>query len=87
MPLEAGLMGKPVIVSDAPAMDFVRIGKFGLVVKYGNVSQLTEALETILNNPDISVDMGKNGKKFALENYSWETIGKRFEDLYYAISS
>ena len=87
VPLEAGLMGKPVIVSDAPAMDFVRIGKFGLVVKYGNVSQLTEALETILNNPDISEAMGKNGKKFALENYSWETIGKSFEDLYYAISS
>jgi glycosyltransferase involved in cell wall biosynthesis len=87
VPLEAGLMGKPVIVSDAPAMDFVKKGKFGLVVKYGNVLELTKALERILNNPELSREMGKNGKKFAIENYSWETIGKRFETMYYSILS
>ena len=87
VPLEAGLMGKPVIVSDAPAMDFVKKGKFGLVVKYGSVSQLVDALEKILDNPEISAEMGKNGKKFATENYSWETVGKRFEDMYYAVSN
>jgi len=87
VPLESGLMGKPVIVSDAPAMDFVERGKFGLTVKYGSVLQLTEALETILNNPEQSKIMGKNGKKFATENFSWNSIGKRFEDIYYDISS
>lgn len=86
VPLEAGLMGKPVIVSDAPAMDFVKKGKFGLVVRYGNVSQLTVAMETLLNNPELSREMGENGKKFIADNYSWETIGSKFEAIYYDVS-
>jgi glycosyltransferase involved in cell wall biosynthesis len=86
VPLEAGMMCKPVIVSDAPAMDFVKIGNFGLTVKYGNVLQLKEALEIILNNPELSKEMGKNGKKFVTENYSWGVIGKRIENVYYDIS-
>ena len=87
VPLEAGIMSKPVIVSDAPAMDFVRKGKFGLTVKYGSVIQLRGALEMILNDPEISRQLGKNGKKFVTDNYCWETIGKRIEDIYYNVSS
>ena len=86
VPLEAGMMCKPVIVSDAPAMDFVRRGNFGLTVKYGSVLQLKEALEIILNNPELSREMGKNGKKFVTENYGWDVIGKRIENIYYDIS-
>jgi glycosyltransferase involved in cell wall biosynthesis len=82
VPLEAGIMGRPVVVSDVPAMDFVKKGKFGLVVKYGNVSQLSEALERLLTNAELSREMGANGKKFALENYSWAEIGRRLEDIY-----
>jgi glycosyltransferase involved in cell wall biosynthesis len=82
VPLEAGIMGRPVVVSDVPAMDFVKKGKFGLVVKYGNVSQLSEALERLLTNAELSREMGENGKKFALENYSWAEIGRRIEDIY-----
>ena len=86
VPLEAGMMSKPVIVSDAPAMDFVKRGNFGLTVKYGSVLQLKEALEIILNNPELSMEMGKNGHKFVTENYGWDVIGKRIENMYYDIS-
>lgn len=87
VPLEAGIMGKPMIVSDDPAMDFVRKGRFGLTVKYGSIIQLRGALERILNNPDKSRELGARGKKFVMENYGWESIGKRIEDIYYNVSS
>jgi glycosyltransferase involved in cell wall biosynthesis len=82
VPLEAGIMGRPVVVSDIPAMDFVKRGKFGLVVKYGNVSQLSEALERLLTNAELSREMGENGQKFALEHYSWAEMGRRIENIY-----
>ena len=63
VPLEAGIMGKPLIVSDVPGLDFVRRGMFGLTVKYGSVSQLEEALETILSNPELSIEMGEKWKE------------------------
>jgi glycosyltransferase involved in cell wall biosynthesis len=83
VPLEAGIMGKPIVVSDDPAMDFVRKGRFGLTVKYGSVTQLKEALEMIFNDPEMARELGARGKKFIKENYGWETIGKRIEDIYY----
>jgi glycosyltransferase involved in cell wall biosynthesis len=86
VPLEAGIMGKPVIVSDDPAMDFVRNGRYGLTVKYGSVSDLYEALDEVLSNPEMSRRMGKNGKKFIMENYSWESIGKNIEAVYQEVS-
>jgi glycosyltransferase involved in cell wall biosynthesis len=85
VPLEAGSAGKPIIVTDIPAMNFVREGRFGLTVKYGNIMQLKDALETILNNPEISEEFGRNGKKFISTHYSWQIIGKKIEDIYYEI--
>jgi glycosyltransferase involved in cell wall biosynthesis len=75
-------MGKPVIVSDAPAMDFVEKGKFGLSVKYGSHTDLEKALEMILIDSAISKEFGKNGRAFVLENYSWPIVGKEFESVY-----
>ena len=87
VPLEAGMMGKPVVVSESPAMDFVVKGKFGVAVKYGNFSQLAEAIRTLLEDHELSRQMGENGKKFATEHYSWSVIGKKFEDMYCSISA
>lgn len=87
VPLEAGIMGKPIVVSDDPAMDFVRKGRFGLTVKYGSVTQLKEALEITFNDPEMARELGARGKKFVKENYGWETIGKRIEDIYYNVLS
>jgi glycosyltransferase involved in cell wall biosynthesis len=85
VPLEAGIMGKPLIVSNDPGMDFVRKGKFGLTVEYGNVIQLTNALVSILNNPEKANELGANGKTFVMANYNWNTVGKEIEDTYYDV--
>ncbi len=38
-------------------------------------------LEYIKNNPEIRKLMGENGRKNAVENYSWDKIGKKWVDL------
>ena len=83
VPLEAGNAGKPVIVTNIPAMGYVTKGQFGLTVQYGNVNQLKDAIETLLNNSELSNELGENGKRFVRQNYSWQAIGKKIEDLYY----
>lgn len=86
VPLEAAMMGKAVIVSDVPTMDFVKKGSFGLTVKYGNVNQLKVALEMILDNPEMSRELGKKGREFVNQNYSWESIVKMIENEYYQVA-
>ena len=85
VPLEAGCVGKPVIVTNIPAMDYVRKGGFGLTVSYGSVVQLKEAIDKILDNSEMSKEMTENGKKFVRRNYSWKVLAKKIEDIYFSI--
>jgi glycosyltransferase involved in cell wall biosynthesis len=87
VPLEAGMMEKPVIVSNHPSMDFVREGKYGLTVEYGNVVQLKEALETLLENSALAKKLGQNGKKYVLDNFSWDVIARKIEDIYSQVAT
>jgi glycosyltransferase involved in cell wall biosynthesis len=64
----------------------VREGRFGLTTKYGNAIQLKEALEMLLNRPEISRELGANGKAYVMRYHNWETIVKRIESIYFDIS-
>ncbi len=85
VPLEAGIMGKPVIVSDYPTMEFVKKGEFGLVVEYGNIKRWKEALEEILGDRVLATKLGQNGKKFVMQNFTWENITGKIEKAYLEI--
>ena len=85
VPLEAGIMGKPIIVSDDPATDFVKKGRFGLSVKYGDVTELSDAVDYVLSNSEIAQELGANGKDFVLSNYSWDSVGQQIESIYNSV--
>ena len=83
VPLEAALCSKPVIVSDDSIMaEIVTQGGFGLSTKYGDVAQLRELLLKILSNPKIAEEMGRKGREFVKENYSWRDIVSKLEIVY-----
>jgi len=85
VPLEAGIMGKPIIVSNHPSMEFVKEGQFGLVVEYGNIIKLKEALEKILEDRMLATKLGQNGKRFVTENFTWNIITRKIENAYLQI--
>lgn len=82
VPLESGIMGRPIVVSRHPSMDFVRDGGFGLAVEYGDSEGLAEAIERILTDDGLATRLSENGKRFVLENFSWDRIGKDIESVY-----
>ena len=79
--LEAWICGTPVIGSDLGAMPSV-IGDGGLVAKFGNSIDLKEKIEFILDNKSEAEKMARNGKKKVLENFTWEKIGEKVEEVY-----
>jgi glycosyltransferase involved in cell wall biosynthesis len=82
VPLESGIMGKPVIVSRHPSMSFVKRGEFGLAVDYGDIAQLKEALERVLTDEELALRLSENGKRFVLNNFTWDKIGRDVESVY-----
>lgn len=87
VPLEAGIMGKPLVVSDDPGMDYVRDGGFGLTFRYGNENELKEALDRVLRDQRLARRLGKIGRKCILEKYTWDKVAGKIEELYLEISS
>lgn len=39
----------------------------------------------VLKNPHLLENISREGHTFARENYSWEKLVKRFEELYFAL--
>jgi glycosyltransferase involved in cell wall biosynthesis len=87
VPLEAGIMGKPVIVTNHPSMDFVREGQFGLGVEYGNAVQLKDALKRILENHDFAAELGENGRRYVTRNFTLDTVAERVEREYLELAN
>jgi glycosyltransferase involved in cell wall biosynthesis len=82
LPLEAGIMGTPIIVSNHPSMNFVKKGQFGLSVDYGNVEQLKEALERVLADEELAAKLSENGRRFVRSNFTWDKVAKKVESVY-----
>jgi glycosyltransferase involved in cell wall biosynthesis len=85
--IEAGMAGKPVIVSNHPSMSYVKKGHSGLTVEYGNIMQLKAAMEKLLDNTLLSLKLGQNGRKYVLGNFTWDIISAQIEDVYSRIVS
>ena len=45
---------------------------------YENYDEFKECLDHLLENKELSAVMGRSGKKFVKENYSWETIENKY---------
>ena len=80
--LEASSTGLPVIGgASGGAPDAVLDGETGLVVDGTNPSAIAHAAITLLCNPDQSAAMGRRGREWAVENWSWKLWGERFTEI------
>jgi len=71
--LEAWARGKPVIGAKAGAVtDVIEDGRDGMLVEFGNVSALADALRTVLDNPMLALGMGQRGRAKVQSEYTWD---------------
>jgi glycosyltransferase involved in cell wall biosynthesis len=83
VPLEAAACSTPVVVSRSNVIsETVLNGRFGLSVKYGDVISLASVLHRVLNDEELAKNLGKNGRKYALDNLGWDKVIKKLEKLY-----
>jgi glycosyltransferase involved in cell wall biosynthesis len=81
--LEAMASACPVIASDIVGTgEMIRDGKDGLVVPVGSVDGLAQAIATLLADPELAYDLGRNARRHVEERYDWATIAADFLDIY-----
>ncbi|MDJ0753731.1 MAG: glycosyltransferase family 4 protein [Ardenticatenaceae bacterium] len=71
--LEAWLYDRPVIGAKSWGItDVIQDGTNGLLVPFGDIDQLAQAIFTLLTQPDYAHQLGENGHQNVLKNHTWE---------------
>jgi glycosyltransferase involved in cell wall biosynthesis len=81
--LEAWICKKPVIGSSIGAVkDVINEGVDGLLMKINDVDSLTKQLQMLATSPDLRKQLGENGYRKVIGNYTWDIITKRLRQCY-----
>jgi glycosyltransferase involved in cell wall biosynthesis len=81
--LEAWAAGKPVIGAKTPVSEYViDEGRDGLLFDNLDAGELAKKILFLLENDQVALEMGQNGRKKTLLNYSWEKITKLTLEVY-----
>lgn len=79
--LEAQLMEKPVIASKVGGIPELMIhNKTGFLVMKGDHEEWKNKIELLLQNKEKQHEMGTNGRKFVIDNFSWKKIAREFKN-------
>lgn len=81
--IEAFSCGIPVITTNIGAQsELVQHGQTGYLYAYGDVDALANALQTLLDNPELSLEMGKNARREFEMKYTAERNYRTLMDIY-----
>jgi len=81
--VEAMSCGTPVIASNIEGIrDIIESGKNGILVAPNNPVKLAEAIQYLLDNEDIRIKFGKEGRKKVEREFSWDVIAERLCGIY-----
>jgi glycosyltransferase involved in cell wall biosynthesis len=79
VPLEAMACGKPVVGVDEGGLKETIVNKYtGLLVER-DPGKFGEAIQLLLEDQTLTAQYGKNGRKYTLENWSWEKSVNKLE--------
>ncbi|WJG10407.1 glycosyltransferase family 4 protein [Aliiglaciecola sp. LCG003] len=81
--LEAAAAGRAVVTTDTVGCNEAIVDHVtGLLVPVKNTEKLADAIETLINNKELRISFGRNGRLMAQEKYSIENVVNTTYDIY-----
>jgi glycosyltransferase involved in cell wall biosynthesis len=72
---------RPVVASSISGLEFVESYEAGILVPPESAEKLSDAIVMLLRSPELREKMGRNGRKFVVENRSWESASKKVAEV------
>ncbi|MFF5108577.1 glycosyltransferase [Streptosporangium sp. NPDC000509] len=86
-PVEAMALGKPVVLSDLPALsELVGSEGAGLLVPPGDPEALAKAIAGLRDDPERRAGMGEAGRAEVAAKRTWSRIAETYRDIYRSIA-
>ncbi len=82
--LEATAYGLPIILSDI-AENREALFEFGKYFSSGDVRDLEDKMTDFFQNPEQMVQLGAKARQHVRQNFDWDAIAQKTENLYYDI--
>ena len=83
--LEAAAAGTPVVATRVGGIpEAMAEEKNGLLVEYNDPESLSNSIFTIMNDEQLSIEMGIFGRDFS-KNFSWTSIVNQLESEYFEL--
>jgi glycosyltransferase involved in cell wall biosynthesis len=87
-PVEAMAAGAPVIGTRSGAIvETIQHGVTGLLVEKNDPRALADAILALLGNTSLRTQMGRAGRRRALEHFTWDHVTKKMSSSYEALCS
>jgi glycosyltransferase involved in cell wall biosynthesis len=86
-PVEAMALGKPVVLSDLPALsELVGSDGAGLLVPPGDPGELAKALAALSQDPARRSEMGEAGRAEVAAKRTWSRVAETYQSLYRSLA-
>jgi len=82
---EYAVCAKPVVATDNLDNSFVKEQDAGILVDTEKTEEVANAIISLLRNGELRERMGSNGRKYVLENRSWEAVAREIEEVIKAV--
>ena len=77
--LDGWMCGKPVIGCNAGGMpDLIEPDRNGFLIEFGDTEDLSNKISTLLNNEELAISMGRNGREKTVAEHTWQRVTDRF---------
>jgi glycosyltransferase involved in cell wall biosynthesis len=81
--LEGFSCGKTLVTTDVEGSEEMIIeGITGRIVPKEDPAALTEAMRYLMEQPETRQEMGRQARRFMLEQYTWDKVANKYMDLY-----
>jgi glycosyltransferase involved in cell wall biosynthesis len=77
--MESWLMERPVLVHSACEVTKDSVDECGGGFSFGNFPEFAESVGYLLENPSEACQMGRRGREYVLENFTWDIVCGRFK--------
>lgn len=81
--LEAMSMQKPCVVTNTVGCNEAVLDSVnGLLCEVGNAIDLAKKIEILLNDENLAINLGKNGREMVLQNYDEKVVALKYLEVY-----
>ena len=84
-PFEAMAMGRPIVISDLPALrEIAAPDERGLVFPPGDAAALADAVQRLFDDPELAAGLGEAGRDWVVNERQWSMNGPRYVEAFAA---